>query len=69
MGFLGLFIGPVLMALLVAIWREWVREVELSAAAIPEAPPPPPTEDDSVDEVAALEEDSEQTTAFRKAAF
>jgi predicted PurR-regulated permease PerM len=31
MGFLGLFIGPVLMALLVAVWREWVREVELSA--------------------------------------
>ncbi len=28
MGFLGLFIGPVLMALLVAIWREWIREVE-----------------------------------------
>lgn len=32
MGFLGLFIGPVLMALLVAVWREWVREVELSQA-------------------------------------
>ncbi len=31
MGFLGLFIGPVLMALLVAVWREWVREVEISA--------------------------------------
>jgi predicted PurR-regulated permease PerM len=30
MGFLGLFIGPVLMALLVAIWREWLREVEMS---------------------------------------
>ncbi|MCR6500822.1 AI-2E family transporter [Shinella sp. CPCC 101442] len=30
MGFLGLFIGPVLMALLVAIWREWIREVEAS---------------------------------------
>ncbi|MGF0538243.1 AI-2E family transporter [Agrobacterium sp. ES01] len=30
MGFLGLFIGPVLMALIVAIWREWMREVELS---------------------------------------
>lgn len=30
MGFLGLFIGPVLMALLVAIWREWLREVELA---------------------------------------
>lgn len=28
MGFLGLFIGPVLMALLVAIWREWLHEVE-----------------------------------------
>ncbi len=27
MGFLGLFVGPVLMALLVAIWREWLREV------------------------------------------
>ncbi|TIT06297.1 MAG: AI-2E family transporter, partial [Mesorhizobium sp.] len=38
MGFLGLFIGPVLMALLVAIWREWLREVELAdelAAAAP----------------------------------
>ncbi len=32
MGFLGLFIGPVLMALLVAIWREWLREAELSNA-------------------------------------
>lgn len=28
MGFLGLFLGPVLMALLVAIWREWVREID-----------------------------------------
>ncbi|WP_209602295.1 AI-2E family transporter [Sinorhizobium kostiense] len=27
MGFLGLFVGPVLMALLVAIWREWLHEV------------------------------------------
>lgn len=27
MGFLGLFIGPVLMALLVAIWREWLVEL------------------------------------------
>lgn len=25
MGIVGLFIGPVLMALLVAIWREWIR--------------------------------------------
>ncbi len=39
MGFLGLFVGPVLMALLVAIWREWMREVTLEEAA-PEAPAP-----------------------------
>ena len=29
MGLLGLFIGPVLMALLVSIWREWLREVDV----------------------------------------
>jgi predicted PurR-regulated permease PerM len=33
MGFLGLFIGPVLMALLVAIWREWVHEAEVADMA------------------------------------
>ncbi|WP_202913121.1 AI-2E family transporter [Acuticoccus sediminis] len=32
MGILGLFLGPVLMALLVAIWREWVREAETGLA-------------------------------------
>lgn len=32
MGLLGLFIGPVLMALLVAIWREWLREVDTQEA-------------------------------------
>lgn len=26
MGLVGLFVGPVLMALLVAIWREWLRD-------------------------------------------
>ncbi|SIQ63301.1 Predicted PurR-regulated permease PerM [Rhizobium sp. RU33A] len=35
MGFLGLFIGPVLMALLVSIWREWIREVERSDDVLP----------------------------------
>lgn len=30
MGFVGLFVGPVLMALLVAIWKEWLRQVEKS---------------------------------------
>ncbi|WP_147177975.1 MULTISPECIES: AI-2E family transporter [Alphaproteobacteria] len=33
MGFLGLFIGPVLMALIVSIWREWMREVALADPA------------------------------------
>lgn len=28
MGIVGLFIGPVLMALVVAMWREWQREIE-----------------------------------------
>lgn len=27
MGFVGLFIGPVLMALLVSMWREWLRDL------------------------------------------
>jgi predicted PurR-regulated permease PerM len=31
MGFLGLFLGPVLMALLVSIWREWVYQVQHEA--------------------------------------
>ncbi|WP_454849513.1 AI-2E family transporter [Rhizobium binxianense] len=33
MGFLGLFIGPVLMALIVAIWREWIHEVRTAEPA------------------------------------
>ncbi|MFB2549804.1 AI-2E family transporter [Ensifer soli] len=43
MGFLGLFVGPVLMALLVAIWREWLREVTshpVEEATIEAARPP-----------------------------
>ncbi len=34
MGFLGLFVGPVLMALLVAILREWIREVANEPASV-----------------------------------
>jgi len=30
MGMVGLFVGPVLMALLIAIWREWVRDADQS---------------------------------------
>ncbi|SHH80231.1 Predicted PurR-regulated permease PerM [Pollutimonas bauzanensis] len=33
MGLVGLFIGPVLMALLVAIWREWILEEKEDARA------------------------------------
>jgi predicted PurR-regulated permease PerM len=29
MGIVGLFVGPVLMALLVAVWREWVHHEEV----------------------------------------
>jgi predicted PurR-regulated permease PerM len=45
MGFLGLFIGPVLMALLVAIWREWLHEMrstEAAASSLEHAPADPP---------------------------
>lgn len=40
MGFLGLFIGPVLMALLVAVWREWLHEMRAAqvSPAFPETP-------------------------------
>lgn len=43
MGFLGLFIGPVLMALLVSIWREWVREMKKADAVEPDTPDLAPT--------------------------
>lgn len=34
MGLVGLFVGPVLMALLVAIWREWLHGAESMPAAM-----------------------------------
>ncbi len=47
MGFVGLFLGPVLMALLVSIWREWVhdldsRQIEAKKAEIETVPPTSP---------------------------
>lgn len=33
MGIVGLFVGPVLMALLVSIWREWQREITQETSA------------------------------------
>ena len=43
MGIVGLFVGPVLMALLVSIWREWQREIDFEDVAVqvdPEVPAP-----------------------------
>ena len=45
MGLVGLFIGPVLMALLVAIWREWQRQIANENHEVledPESDPAPP---------------------------
>ena len=48
MGIVGLFVGPVLMALLMAIWREWQRQIsiedhspDLATEAIASASMPP----------------------------
>jgi predicted PurR-regulated permease PerM len=30
MGFVGLFVGPVLMAILIAIWKEWLHHIDHS---------------------------------------
>jgi predicted PurR-regulated permease PerM len=35
MGFLGLFLGPAVMAALVALWREWTEQPRVGAAAPP----------------------------------
>lgn len=39
MGIVGLFVGPVLMAILVSIWREWQREI--TQEEIEQRPPDP----------------------------
>ncbi|WP_196257919.1 AI-2E family transporter [Pelagibacterium limicola] len=49
MGMVGLFIGPVLMALLVSLWREWVRDLDVpepekGGAGVATPPIPPPVE-------------------------
>jgi predicted PurR-regulated permease PerM len=38
MGMVGLFVGPVLMALLVAVWREWLHSAEAPEAASVSSP-------------------------------
>lgn len=45
MGLVGLFVGPVLMALLVAIWREWLHAIQEAPASgvLLQKPVPPPS--------------------------
>jgi predicted PurR-regulated permease PerM len=40
MGIVGLFIGPVLMALLVAIWREWIHQEDTPHTELASVPQP-----------------------------
>ena len=42
MGIVGLFVGPVLMALLVSMWREWQREISEDEARATVPPPETP---------------------------
>ncbi|MCJ0762928.1 AI-2E family transporter [Variovorax terrae] len=46
LGLVGLFVGPVLMALLVAIWREWLYGISPGQAAAAVRPAAPPVRDD-----------------------
>lgn len=41
MGIVGLFVGPVIMAILVAMWREWQRELIEHPVALPPEDLPP----------------------------
>ena len=51
MGIVGLFVGPVLMALLVAIWREWLHSMSAPPAPNP-TPLPAPARSDGADPLA-----------------
>ncbi|NMG74450.1 AI-2E family transporter [Aromatoleum diolicum] len=47
-GLVGLFIGPVILAVLMAVWREWIEEARLEAAeseAVNAAAAPAPTDE------------------------
>ena len=41
-GFVGLFIGPVILAILLAVWREWLEGVDERAAGIKDGNAQPP---------------------------
>ena len=36
-GLIGLFIGPVILAVLLAIWREWLHETKIEPVMMPKA--------------------------------
>lgn len=42
MGLVGLFVGPVLMALLVAMWREWLHDTHVEGASVVSRDTSPP---------------------------
>lgn len=44
-GMVGLFIGPVILAVLLAVWREWLAQVQsTSTISLPNIPTAPPTD-------------------------
>jgi predicted PurR-regulated permease PerM len=46
-GLVGLFVGPVILAVLMAVWREWIEESDLRLPAPAKglkAPAPSPTD-------------------------
>jgi len=50
-GLVGLFIGPVILAVLMAVWHEWIEESRRAAkepGAIDDEAPPPPMDEDSL---------------------
>ncbi|MFN0164072.1 MAG: AI-2E family transporter [Burkholderiales bacterium] len=40
-GLIGLFIGPVILAVLMAVWREWLEDAQAADARRPAQPQPP----------------------------
>ena len=36
-GMVGLFVGPVILAVLLAIWREWLHETQIEPVMMPKA--------------------------------
>lgn len=63
MGLLGLFVGPVLMALLVAIWREWMLAINDTFVA-----DPPATIEARAEPAALAPEDDDATVHRRRGA-